>query len=556
MPLPNITQEFISELASDSSYWKGVDYYEKGAVKKVWREGTQYKAHVYGTELYTVTVWEDEEGKKASCTCPYDWGGICKHSVAAMLALMNRYSPQEHEDIPEESIPVEKLIRELNPEKLREFLTKALKEDSKLHEDFEIFARGDRETDLKVEDYKRQIVKVLKSISPRPFHHYDYYEDYREYSSPIEDAIDSFFEMSEKYLEQKNYKESLKIYQALFETCIKETETETLEDYGEDLYYYASKAIERWGEVLSQAPFPLDEKKAYLDYALSWLARTPFNKPEPFEKVFADIVRTKDEAKYLLKSIQGMEVPPEITFHLLRVSGDIKGLIQFGEAHYLNHNRLALPLAEIYKGEGFKEKAINVAERVIDSIHRKTERFYRYHDIQIPLRAFLLELYDKEADYHKIISNLMVLLDLTGNIEYYKRLRGVLKTESERKQILEGLEKSLKDQVELLFKIYVIEKDEKRLLDLARRNLESTEFPAIIERIQHRYPMECFDLYRKKINAFLKDNMGRRYYRQVAYWLRVMKKIPGTAEDFRKYVNEIRITYKPRRALLQEMREF
>jgi len=150
----------------------------------------------------------------------------------------------------------------------------------------------------------------------------------------------------------------------------------------------------------------------------------------------------------------------------------------------------------------------------------------------------------------------MALLDLTGNIEYYKRLRGIIKTESEKKQILEGLEKILKDQVELLFKIYGIEKDEERLLDLARRNLESSEFPATIERIQHRYPMECFDLYRKKINAFLKDNMGRKCYKQAVQWLRFMKKIPGTAEDFRKYVNEIRITYKPRRALLQEMREF
>jgi len=65
-----------------------MDYYERGAVKKVWIEGCQYKAQVYGTELYTITVWEDEEEIKASCTCPYDWGGICKHSVAAMLALI------------------------------------------------------------------------------------------------------------------------------------------------------------------------------------------------------------------------------------------------------------------------------------------------------------------------------------------------------------------------------------------------------------------------------------------------------------------------------------
>lgn len=30
-----------------------------------------------------------------SCTCPYDWGGICKHIVAALLACIQR--PQQIE---------------------------------------------------------------------------------------------------------------------------------------------------------------------------------------------------------------------------------------------------------------------------------------------------------------------------------------------------------------------------------------------------------------------------------------------------------------------------
>jgi uncharacterized Zn finger protein len=45
-------------------------------------EGSQY-------EPYAVTISFDLGGvAAASCTCPYDWGGWCKHCVAVMLALL------------------------------------------------------------------------------------------------------------------------------------------------------------------------------------------------------------------------------------------------------------------------------------------------------------------------------------------------------------------------------------------------------------------------------------------------------------------------------------
>ena len=42
MPLPQITEETIRNLASNSSYWKGVDYYENGNLKRLWIEKDKY----------------------------------------------------------------------------------------------------------------------------------------------------------------------------------------------------------------------------------------------------------------------------------------------------------------------------------------------------------------------------------------------------------------------------------------------------------------------------------------------------------------------------------
>ncbi|OAB57325.1 hypothetical protein AY600_14010 [Phormidium willei BDU 130791] len=45
----------------------------------------------------------------ASCTCPYDWGGWCKHQVAAALTVLHHTS-----DIPQRS-SLKDLLRELAP---------------------------------------------------------------------------------------------------------------------------------------------------------------------------------------------------------------------------------------------------------------------------------------------------------------------------------------------------------------------------------------------------------------------------------------------------------
>jgi uncharacterized Zn finger protein len=52
------------------------------------QRGNQLQAEVEGTEVqpYRVTVQFDTVGvSSAQCTCPYDYGGWCKHIVATLL---------------------------------------------------------------------------------------------------------------------------------------------------------------------------------------------------------------------------------------------------------------------------------------------------------------------------------------------------------------------------------------------------------------------------------------------------------------------------------------
>ena len=65
---------------------------------------------VRGTNLYVVVIKGLKDAIKSSCNCPYDWGPVCKHQVAAL-----RYIQEEYGGIPEKGkiIPTEEAIKAL-----------------------------------------------------------------------------------------------------------------------------------------------------------------------------------------------------------------------------------------------------------------------------------------------------------------------------------------------------------------------------------------------------------------------------------------------------------
>lgn len=85
-------REFLSHV-EPRIYDRGVRYYEDGMVARLVRDGAHCSAKVSGSdwEPYDVDILltEDDRVKDWSCTCPYDGGDVCKHVVAALLALQN-----------------------------------------------------------------------------------------------------------------------------------------------------------------------------------------------------------------------------------------------------------------------------------------------------------------------------------------------------------------------------------------------------------------------------------------------------------------------------------
>lgn len=103
--LPRLTEAHVRELASEKSFERGQQYYRDGAVLEPVRQAWELRAQCQGSdyEPYQVSATLAEGGiAETSCTCPYDYGGICKHVVALLLTYV--HEPHAFRSIPPLSV--------------------------------------------------------------------------------------------------------------------------------------------------------------------------------------------------------------------------------------------------------------------------------------------------------------------------------------------------------------------------------------------------------------------------------------------------------------------
>ncbi len=89
-PLPFLTREWLVTQALPQTLERGAGYYQKGRIISVKLRTNVIEGEVQGSQRYrqTIAIAEDQS-PIATCTCPYDTGGICKHLVAVAMAVID-----------------------------------------------------------------------------------------------------------------------------------------------------------------------------------------------------------------------------------------------------------------------------------------------------------------------------------------------------------------------------------------------------------------------------------------------------------------------------------
>ena len=183
-----LTEKQIRERASEQSFQKGLAYYKSDAIYNPARQATPsgitLTAQCEGSSApsYRLQVALDGGGvRAASCTCPYDWGGDCKHIVA--LLLMYIHQPDEFS----EQKSVKDLLAGLEKDALVALILRLVERDPDLYDALELAIPAAKitaqskstdtakncQTQISEEAYRKQVNRILKQSRYRD----DYYDE-------------------------------------------------------------------------------------------------------------------------------------------------------------------------------------------------------------------------------------------------------------------------------------------------------------------------------------------------------------------------------------------
>ncbi len=111
--IPKLSEATIRHHAVAPSFDRGQGYYHNGSVSSLIQRGSVLSANVEGSEAdpYRIRIHFDKGGiTSATCTCPYDYEGWCKHIVATLLTCLHQ--PDQIEQRSELAELLEPLSRE------------------------------------------------------------------------------------------------------------------------------------------------------------------------------------------------------------------------------------------------------------------------------------------------------------------------------------------------------------------------------------------------------------------------------------------------------------
>ena len=264
--IPKLTENDIRSRATTQSWTRGEDYYYSNRVENaVWRDGL-LTAEVEGSEYepYIVQIrFEEEEIRSTDCTCPYDWGGDCKHIIATLLYLC-----RQRDDIAQRPA-VADLIANLSRDQLAEIILDLSTSHPAIIDDIErslpLVGSGEptsSKTELSQVDtnlLRRQIKAELRTSIKSG---YDSWGEDAFYDSDLGAALEPAIEQARGYLERGEARKALAILEAATRAWV--DGIDSLDEYVRDSFEDVANEFtidlgETWAEALLTADLSKEE---------------------------------------------------------------------------------------------------------------------------------------------------------------------------------------------------------------------------------------------------------------------------------------------------------
>ena len=495
--------------------------------------------------IYTIRITTDgKEISQFSCSCPSDYSP-CKHIGMVSDAIKQKI---EKADKKSES-DLDELLKGISGDKLRAFIIRKARHNDDFRNS--VFLEFSQITNRK---------NIYSSILQDALNGLDYdYEDLYDYDDEIIviDALDQWLRKAQEKKNNKEYQDAIQICQACIEEYAEWLPTvneDIIECIDTDYQYIPFKIL---SDVISETDV---YNKELFDYCKAEIAKGKYEEtglrdefeellsklaelinPEEFlsiqDKLFAAVSdKSSYEAKQILqrkidfyKKEKAFDKVWEIIENNIQIDDFRKQLV----SKYISENNLAKA-----------KELITEVFSLNNVIHRRE------------WEVLLLEIAQKENDITEMRRLTFSFIKNRIQDEYYKIYKSTFSQEEWQTQVeilINHYNSGNRGFCSDVADVLLLEGQNKRLMDYVGTHL----LPTILEKYYAYFPspQETIALFRKAIDKYAKDNLGREHYEYIARLFDKMIKIEGGKQVVTEMISNYKIVYKSRKAMMEILQQ-
>jgi hypothetical protein len=561
----NISISQFLQTAGPAILDRGRSYFRNGQVISFEEiQPGEYEAVVEGTEDYLVNLTvTDGEITDCSCTCPYDYGSICKHIVAAVMYLQKEeYGVQEPSIVKKrEKKPaakrktiaeqVDELLASVSHDDLKQFIKKQCISDPEFRRSF-ISGFLYKTSKESPEMYREHVKGILRSAKGR--------DNFISWSrvGMVGKAVNTMLEIANRHVSEDNFMSAIHICFPVAEEMVKAL------DYADDSDGDIGENINLAFDILAQVSESdlSEEVRLHLfEQVLKDYKKEIFSGWDwqiNLLELSVQLAKTEIEAKKVMSLLSThshyeyeSEQMTKLEYELIRkMSGEAEAE-KFIEQNLDNPDLRRNALEKAIRTGDFEKAETLARDGISQDSEDKPGLAKEWYD-------WLLRIAMKKDDREKIIEYARYLFvdGFRHDQDYYAILKKHT-DKSEWHNFVEGIiseirKKSHWSEIDVIAKIYIEEQWWERLLELVSGTKHLPYIQHYEKYLSDLYPAELADLYEKAIVDYLKRMTGRNHYQEACRYMRRMIKLGA-----RKRVNELilflRREYPQRRALLDEL---
>lgn len=525
---------------------RGLTYYESGQVKDFKKVNNHISATVIGSDYYSVSIDMDGDSIiNADCDCPYAMdGNNCKHMVAVLF-----YFEEKSSDIIDDDLSIKDLVNNASEEQLKNFLIQVLGNNKRILNMFKNELSDDNDDELIL--YRDMVDEIcLRNMDESDY--IDYYRASRfenELSSLIYNNIETLIKNNRLILAFDVTK-----YIALKISFL------DIDDSDGEIMILVNYLFNIWMELYKLSD---DNLK---DYMFSWF-KTNADKLEVFEEVIDEILFKQFNEKRFLKSKLALTEEKFIEYKNSKNGWSDEynaGLWGVYHIKMMNKMKVSFDKIEVFCKEnknysGILKYYINACiqreeyEKAISLLIEGKRQFQDLIGIVVDLSLKLKNLYKKIGYTDNYLQELFLLVTKydSGNMKLYRELKMQYSPDdwiNEREKVINELTSKASLQ-----KVYAEEHLYDQLLSSVLNERGLIGVKTYQKLLKPLYPNQLLKKYNDVLQEMATESGDRRHYQDLVKILRQMKKYPDGNVIVGNIIDQWKVKYSRRPAMLDEL---